>query len=328
LFFNTFYIHGNATATSSTYAWRRDGGATNFLKDNIFFNDRAAGGTGSHYALYDTVTMGILQSDYNDITSPNGILGHRGTLDILTLTDWQAATSGDIHSVSTNPDFVSATDLHPTNPGLDNTGIAIAGIIKDFNGFTRGNPPDMGALEFPSIPETIIVTGTIGSTLDTCYNALNTITVAGGGTPFDIQAGGNVTMIAGQKIIYLQGTSVASGGYLHGYITNDGQFCNSQQPTNPVATGTAEQSQNSNGSLYTVYPNPTSGNFTIIVKEGNQTGKLNVELYNMQGKKVLSEAMTGEKKHEFNISEKPAGLYFIRIVSAIDAETVKLVKTR
>ncbi|MCX6305638.1 MAG: T9SS type A sorting domain-containing protein [Bacteroidetes bacterium] len=329
LYFNTIYIHGPATTTSSTFTWRRTVDASIVMNDNIFFNDRNAGGTGSHYALYDQSTGAQLASDYNDIRTATGMLGFYNGFILTNLADWQSATMNDAHSVSLNPAFVSTTDLHPSNHDLDNIGIQVSGITTDFSGITRGNPPDMGALEFPAIPGNITVTGIVGSTLDTCYNALSTITVAGGGSSFTIQPGGTVTMIAGEKILYLPGTTVAPGGYMHGYITTDGQYCNSQPPANPVfVTGTGEQSLYTNGLLFTVYPNPTSGNFTIVLKGENQPDNLNVELYNMQGKKVLSEGMTGVRKHEFNISEKPAGLYFIRIVSSNDTETIKLVKTR
>ncbi len=174
LYYNTFYVHGPATTTSSTYAWRRTVAAPYILKDNIFFNGRTAGGTGSHYAVYDAVTA-TLTSDYNDIYSAAGPLGYFGGADVLNLAAWQVATTGDVNSVSADPTFVSATDLHPTNLALNNAGVAIPGITTDYDGITRGNPPDMGALEFSATPAIVTTAATgvtgVGATLNGTVNA-------------------------------------------------------------------------------------------------------------------------------------------------------------
>ncbi|MEI6435259.1 MAG: right-handed parallel beta-helix repeat-containing protein, partial [Bacteroidota bacterium] len=68
----------------------------------------------------------------------------------------------------------------------------------------------------------------IGTALITdskCYNALQTITVAGGGNTFTVANGGSITMIAGHSIIILPTTTVHSGGFMHAYITTTNNFC-------------------------------------------------------------------------------------------------------
>jgi len=69
-----------------------------------------------------------------------------------------------------------------------------------------------------------------------CFNATGTITVAGNGTTFCIPDGGYATLIAGQKIRFLPGTSVEAGGYLYGYITTSSTYCG---PGNYALTGYA-----------------------------------------------------------------------------------------
>jgi len=151
-YFNTVYIHGPANTTKDSYAWRRAVGSPIVLKNNIFINERLAGGTGSNYAIYDNVIGSSLVSDYNDLYSSTGSLGYFNSLPIVNLAGWQTATSGDSHSVSSSAGFVSANDWHPTNLILNNAGIPINGITNDFSGATRSNPPDIGALEFNAIP--------------------------------------------------------------------------------------------------------------------------------------------------------------------------------
>ncbi|MCX6305640.1 MAG: T9SS type A sorting domain-containing protein [Bacteroidetes bacterium] len=512
LYFNTFYIHGPATTTSSTYAWKRNTGAIVGLNNNIFFNDRAAGGTGNHFAVYDNVTAS-LTSDYNDIYSTAGPQGYSGAANVMSLSAWQTATSGDAHSVSVNPNFISATDLHPTNPNLNNSGIAIPGITKDFAGITRNNPPDIGALEFqatplvatttatgitsagatvngtvnalgesvttsfeygltlsygssvPATPVTVggsvviavsatlsglsmnttyhfraigvtssgttygndmefttdcLVPGPAGTvsgpavvsqsetgiaysvapvanatgytwslptgasiasgansnsiTVDfsasavsgnisvyatnscangtvspslfvtvipstnnllnivvangesNCYDATQTIYVAGGGNTFTVQNGGSATMIAGQNIVYLPGTTVEPGGYMHGYITTDNQYCGGMVPSMVnVVAGTEQVPSSLITTSYKVYPNPTPGEFTVEFSANDiQPAKANI--FNMNGVKVLSADLNGEKKHEFSISSLPAGIYMIHLSSGKSVQVVKIVK--
>jgi hypothetical protein len=94
-------------------------------------------------------------------------------------------------------------------------------------GYFRGETVDYFMNIIPSFPiNTTIQNITIANGHDTCFNALQTITVAGGGTTFIVQDGGSTTMIAGQKINFLPGSKVNPGGYLHGYITQDGSWCN------------------------------------------------------------------------------------------------------
>jgi hypothetical protein len=57
-------------------------------------------------------------------------------------------------------------------------------------------------------------------------------------------------------------------------------------------------------------------------------GKYKIEVYSMQGNRVLTDMIFGDKNHQFSIPEAPAGLYFIRLFSANYTETIKLVKIR
>jgi len=83
------------------------------------------------------------------------------------------------------------------------------------------------------IPATVTLLNIVVAGGETnCYNALQTIYVSGTGDTFTVQAGGSATMITGQNIVYLPGTTLDSGGYMHGYITITGNYCTN--PSNPV----------------------------------------------------------------------------------------------
>ena len=158
-----------------------------------------------------------------------------------------------------------------------------------------------------------------------CYNANQIITVAGDSTTFIVQSGGSVTLIAGQKISYLQGTKVYSGGYMWGYIAPTGPWC--LTPSMPaVFTKADEKPILTEQSSFKVYPNPTTGNFVLELKSESLPEKVTVDIFGILGEKALNKTMTGLRKYEFSISDRPVGIYFIRIICGDKAETVKIIK--
>ena len=79
---------------------------------------------------------------------------------------------------------------------------------------------------------------------------------------------------------------------------------------------------------FTLFPNPTTGNFTLVQKGDKFFGTVKLEIYSMSGERVLTDRMIGEKMHEFRFSDVPGGLYFVRVVADDYVETIKLIKTR
>jgi hypothetical protein len=176
------------------------------------------------------------------------------------------------------------------------------------------------------IPENITVGGEIGSGLTPCYNATNTITTGGPGNPFTLLEGSSATFIAGQKISFLYGTHAQEGSHMHASISQ-GPWC--VAPLMPaIASGTGENIPDAIPDLtvFSIYPNPASGNFMLVHKGKKTTGNVNVEVFTVRGDRVMTASMTGEKQHEFNSSGLKAGLYFVKIVEDGDTETLKLVK--
>ena len=65
------------------------------------------------------------------------------------LTNLKAATSKDLNSVSVDPQFISAINLHIQNTALKGAGEPIVGITTDIDGDIRNvSTPDIGADEF------------------------------------------------------------------------------------------------------------------------------------------------------------------------------------
>ena len=196
-------------------------------------------------------------------------------------------------------------------------------VVTDANGCSKSGSWTVGQTN--SVCANISVTGAVNTTV--CYNALATITVAGGVTTFSVVAPGDATFIAGQNILFKPGTSVSSGAHMHGYIS--GTFClNPAAPITAATTGQDEPQMNLSTTNFTIFPNPTSGNFTLVQKGEKTYGTVKVEVYTMNGEKIMTERMIGEQRHEFQFSDIPVGLYFVKIVADDYVETIKLIKTR
>jgi uncharacterized protein (TIGR02145 family) len=159
-----------------------------------------------------------------------------------------------------------------------------------------------------------------------CYSATQTITVAGSGTAFTVENGGSATMVAGQNIRYLPGTTVQSGGYLWGHIAPDGPYC--PAPAMPDVKSTANDfSQIAfEPAFFKLYPNPTTGSFTLEFKGEIPVDQIMVEINELHGEKVFTGILKGERNLEFSLSNYPVGVYFVRVISGNISETGKIIK--
>ncbi|MCX6269399.1 MAG: T9SS type A sorting domain-containing protein, partial [Bacteroidetes bacterium] len=158
-----------------------------------------------------------------------------------------------------------------------------------------------------------------------CFNASHTISVAGNGSIFSVPLGGSVTMIAGENILYYPGTKVDSGGYMLGYIAPGGPYCPPPAKASVVA-GNSQMPGSPERNFFRIYPNPTTGEFTLALEGYVPSEKVIVGIYNMNGEKIISSEMMDELKHEFSLSEKPAGLYLVRVTSESQSGSTRIMK--
>jgi len=107
----------------------------------------------------------------------------------------------------------------------------------------------------------------------------------------------------------------------------------------PEATGIVNVATDSN---ITLYPNPTSGKLTItcyrhcgLDPQSPENDEIagqarndiqNVDVFDLLGRKVLSQKVEGGKQKELDISHLPAGMYFARIQTEQGTVTQKVVK--
>ena len=120
-------------------------------------------------------------------------------------------------------------------------------------------------------------------------------------------------------------------GYMHGYITTTNSYCGSLSPAMvAVVSGVEEFTPEPEPAsrMFAIYPNPTSGTFTLMDKGEAQPERVHVEIFDMQGGRIMSTSYTGEKNHHFTLNGLPSGLYFLKVIAGDQAESFKLIITR
>ena len=168
---------------------------------------------------------------------------------------------------------------------------------------------------------------TVGSGTTSCYDAIQTIRVAGSGTTFEVQSGGSASFIAGQNILFFQGVKATSGGYLHGYITSNNQYCG-QAPASMVTAVSPDgyDEMPAAGNLFKIYPNPNTGAFTLEFSDTGFRGPYEIEIFGILGERVLRERISSEHRHTFSLNSMPPGIYLVKVTGENGTDTVKMIR--
>jgi hypothetical protein len=172
---------------------------------------------------------------------------------------------------------------------------------------------------------------TIPDNSDTCFAAKQKITVAGGGTSFVVENGSAAILIAG-KSIYLQShVHIEAGAYFRAYIDETGTYCN---PLTMLAAKDGEDNglvnttsdAGKNRSLFSLYPNPTSGMLTVELKHAEPSAEVLIEVYSIVGERLSSTVVLGKSKHQIDLSGKTPGVYIVRLVHEGETGFKKIIK--
>ena len=183
-----------------------------------------------------------------------------------------------------------------------------------------------------NIPNDLPLSGVISDGETECIDAIQTIIVSG----FTVEAGGSVTLIAGESIQLLPGTTVEYGGYLLARIAaNHDDFCGS-----PRAMETAEEPVigkedvvsagfpyeiRENG-FFKIYPNPTDGTFTLELTTAEPWQSISVEIHSMLGNRLFSKELPAQRMHTLSLEGYQSGLYIIRVMKGDKVGVERLIK--
>jgi len=201
-------------------------------------------------------------------------------------------------------------------------------VVTSSASCVTGNPATSNpvTMSVTTIPVSMSLTN-VNITGVQCFNASQTITVAGNGTSFTVQSGGRATLIAGKNIRFLPGARVFAGGYLRGYIATNGIYC---LPTGNAKVTQEEEATNGMPEVTSlqvrIYPNPTDGEFMVDLAGVEPGKKARISIHSMTGALVYLCDLEGAGKYLLSLASRTPGVYFIRIVSGDQCQTSKIIR--
>jgi|GEM_PF-943443 len=344
-------IPGNLYSTTpsmTNYNWNVSGGTIT-----------AGGGSSSDTVTVTWPTSGIftvslnytdlngctaLNSSILSVSVNNGLLpSPAGTISGMTVVN--VGQSGVAYSVPAiplatgyiwqlPPGATIATGENTQNITVDFSGTATSGTIQVQGTNACGNglsSPVFNVtvrLPIPSVREVTNINITNGQS--ECYDALQTVTIAGNSSIVTVQNGGQVNVIAGQVIDINPLTKVYPGGYFHAWITTNGVFCNPLKSflsaeTTIIQNSSAIDNRISNNRTIRVYPNPTTGSFTIEFPDSEPL-QTKVSIFGMRGEKILEQEAILTNSMIFSLEGEQPGIYFIHTVRSNRIENAKIIK--
>jgi hypothetical protein len=182
----------------------------------------------------------------------------------------------------------------------------------------RGETEDYLIEILPAVPVTVSVQNlTVGDGMDTCFNATQTLTVAGEGTTFLAQVGSNSTFIAGQMIRLLPTTTAQYGSYLHGYISSSGNYCWPLKSSSFLSQDDNQPGRHNAGNevsgIVRIIPNPTFGEFIAEIEKAKKDCIVEAKIYSINGNLITSKNFPSGTRMAFSLMDLPDGLYFITL---------------
>jgi len=184
------------------------------------------------------------------------------------------------------------------------------------------------------IPENLDLSNETIADGDTeCFDALQTITVS----DFTVEAGGSVTLIAGESILLLAGTTVEHGGYLLARIAaREDDYCGiprameiTKEPVGSkgedVIPSDLPSVVRENG-FFKLYPNPTDGTFTLELTSAELEKTITVEIHSILGNRLFRKELPAQRLHTISLESQLPGMYIIRVMKGENVGVERLIK--
>ncbi|MBE0661485.1 MAG: T9SS type A sorting domain-containing protein [Bacteroidales bacterium] len=152
---------------------------------------------------------------------------------------------------------------------------------------------------------------------DTCFEALQTLCLAGNNSLFTVETGASAYLIAGSKILMHPGTHFQNGSSVTAFIEQGENLCNSLRPSESESffeDGLLSTSdpQSNRAKLFSIFPNPGNGLFTLVFDEEWEQQRISLQIVNLMGDILLQkEFQLQQLHHEFNLTGLPKGIYII-----------------
>jgi len=95
--------------------------------------------------------------------------------------------------------------------------------------------------------------------------------------------------------------------------------CSSLKPSETILVYEGED-------LFRIYPNPTTGEFTVEMSGASDCSRTIVRIHSLMGKEIFRQEITGLSKAKFSLRDKPVGIYLVNVLCDDKSKTVKIIK--
>ncbi len=203
----------------------------------------------------------------------------------------------------------------PETPGLFPIPLHEA-FISDTDGNNIITGTSDGSVNLQSESQLVLQNMTIEDGETVCFQATETITLAGNDTYFIVQPGASLNLIAGESITMLPGTHIMEGSFFHAWISTERMLClpDDEPAASPADDLLAGSGIQENATLFTVYPNPTQGVFNIRLSETNPGLPMMVEVFGIAGNKIISKELQAQTQQTIDIGNTQPGIYLVRVI--------------
>jgi hypothetical protein len=240
---------------------------------------RAGGLVG--YNRYSENTNCYAAGLVNAPSSAGGLVG-AGTSSTVSNSYWDIQTTNQTTSAGGGEGKTTLEMTYPYDPNTYNfwnfLNIWAADTDSDIN---AGYP----YLAFPgSFYANTLVIPNGGSN---CYDLEPIITIAGDGTGVILESGSSLEVSATELVRLLDGTIIKQGAYFKAWISDEA-YCTSEKSLLSVENNTAilperiDDSKNREISFH-IFPNPTTGSFTLELNEFDEFSTITLEISSMVG---------------------------------------------
>ena len=329
---------------ASSYIWSLPPGATGSSTTNSITVTYPGNASSGLIKVKGVNTCGqgqqasLLVHVYNCAAGPSGIIAGPSVVSpgsenkVYSVVQISNATTY-IWSIPVGSSIVAGFNTNSVTINYSDT--AVSGIIQVYGANACGN-----GLPSPAFYVTVntlvppvrdVKNVNVLNSQSECYDATQTVTIAGNNSIFTVENGGQANVIAGETIILKPMTKVYPGGYFHAWITSIGEFCSTDKSF--LATGNvinkdsfSEENGSQNNRTMVVYPNPTTGSFTLEFQDGDIPVQTKVKILDMRGNIVVEKESILTNRMVFSLDGRQAGIYFLHTLRGNRVENTKIIK--
>lgn len=241
-------------------------------------------------------------------TIPNGSFENWSIIDSNEVPDEWQIISGKIVKDSAGYQGNYAIKLEVNQPGFETmsglvkTGFPLNSLPSNLRGFVKCNimPNDTVYIDF---------TCYLGNSVVTSSRWINTSSITTY-TPFNISIDSGITAIDSAVITFTSGCCSSFGGASLGteLIVDELEL--------DFYTGIKEKSEIEKKNEILIYPNPTTGTFTLSIRtvQSAVSNKLQIYIYDVFGELVYLDEIT-DLNSEIRIPKMSKGIYFVKVNS-------------